>query len=185
MATTQQNEHTRTTSTSTMMEINGRPFYIKSHENSIPRLYDIDTNEEVGYWCQKDGTYVMFSPYEVIMNRLNQLIHEDLKNDTNDTNKNVKDKEETQHEDEMDSSVEDDSDESSIVEGEGEDENVDEANKIEKCWSSNSVFIRFFILMFIYKMFQMCIQSIYVDFVFAFAFTILYTKMVKVTCLNL
>jgi hypothetical protein len=29
-------------------------------------------------------------------------------------------------------------------------------------------------------MFQKMVQSIYVDFVFAFAFTMLYTKMVKV-----
>ena len=96
----------------TILEINGRPFYVKSDEKGNPHLYDIDTNEEVGYWCQKSGTYVMFSPYEQIMNRLKRLNEEDLKN-------NVKEKEtegtegteETQEEeddDDDDNSVDDD-----------------------------------------------------------------------------
>jgi hypothetical protein len=150
--------------TQTILEINGRPFYMKSDEKGNPRLYDIDTNEEVGYWCQKSGTYVMFSPYEQIMNRLKRLNEEDLKN-------NVKE-EETQEteEEEDDDSVEDDDD--SSVEH-------DETNKIENLWA-NSVFVKFIIWMLIYSMFQKMVQSIYVDFVFAFAFTILYIKMVKV-----
>lgn len=158
----------------TILEINGRPFYVKSDEKGNPHLYDIDTNEEVGYWCQKSGTYVMFSPYEQIMNRLKRLNEEDLKN-------NVKEKEtegtegteETQEEeddDDDDSSVDDD--DSSV-----EDED-DERKKIENLWS-NTVFVKFIILMLIYNMFQKMVQSIYVDFAFAFAFTILYIKMVK------
>ena len=158
----------------TILEINGRPFYVKSDEKGNPHLYDIDTNEEVGYWCQKSGTYVMFSPYEQIMNRLKRLNEEDLKN-------NVKEKEtegtegteETQEEeddDDDDNSVDDD--DSSV-----EDED-DERKKIENLWS-NTVFVKFIILMLIYNMFQKMVQSIYVDFVFAFAFTILYIKMVK------
>ena len=149
----------------TILEINGRPFYVKSDEKGNPRLYDIDTNEEVGYWCQKSGTYVMFSPYEQIMNRLKRLNEEDLKN-------NVKEKETegTEEEDDDDSSVDEDDD--SSVEH-------DETNKIENLWS-NSVFVKFIIWMLIYNMFQKMVQSIYVDFVFAFVFTILYIKMVKV-----
>ncbi len=158
----------------TILEINGRPFYVKSDEKGNPHLYDIDTNEEVGYWCQKSGTYVMFSPYEQIMNRLKRLNEEDLKN-------NVKEKEtegtegteETQEEeddDDDDNSVDDD--DSSV-----EDED-DERKKIENLWS-NTVFVKFIILMLIYNMFQKMVQSIYVDFAFAFAFTILYIKMVK------
>jgi hypothetical protein len=158
----------------TILEINGRPFYVKSDEKGNPHLYDIDTNEEVGYWCQKSGTYVMFSPYEQIMNRLKRLNEEDLKN-------NVKEKEtegtegteETQEEeddDDDDNSVDDD--DSSV-----EDED-DETKKIENLWS-NTVFVKFIILMLIYNMFQKMVQSIYVDFAFAFAFTILYIKMVK------
>ena len=147
----------------TILEINGRPFYVKSDEKGNPRLYDIDTNEEVGYWCQKSGTYVMFSPYEQIMNRLKRLNEEDLKN-------NVKE-EETEETEDDDDSVEDD--DSSVED--------DETKKIENLWSnSHSVFAKFIILMFIYNMFQKMVQSIYVDFVFAFAFTILYTKMARV-----
>ena len=149
----------------TILEINGRPFYVKSDAKCNPHLYDIDTNEEVGYWCQKSGTYVMFSPYEQIMNRLKRLNEEDLKN-------NVKEEEtqETEEEEDDDDSVEDDDD--SSVEH-------DETNKIENLWA-NSVFVKFIIWMLIYNMFQKMVQSIYVDFVFAFAFTILYIKMVKV-----
>ncbi len=153
------------------MEINGRPFYVKSDEKGDPHLYDIDTNEDVGYWCLKSGTYVMFSPYEQIMNRLKRLNEEDLKN-------NVKEKEtEGIEEEEDDDSVDDDDssvdDDDSSVEDEDE-----ETKKIENLWS-NTIFVKFIILMFIYNMFQKMVQSIYVDFVFAFAFTILYTKMVK------
>jgi hypothetical protein len=156
----------------TTMEINGRPFYMKSDEKGNPHLYDIDTNEDVGYWCQKSGTYVMFSPYEQIMNRLKRLNEEDLKN-------NVKEKETEgiEEEDDDDDSVEDDNsvdDDDSSVEDED-----DETKKIENLWS-NTVFVKFIILMLIYNMFQKMVQSIYVDFIFAFAFTILYTKMARV-----
>ena len=153
----------------TILEINGRPFYVKSDEKGNPRLYDIDTNEEVGYWCQKSGTYVMFSPYEQIMNRLKRLNEEDLKN-------NVKEKETEEEEEDDDSSVEDDD---SSVEDDDSSVEHDETNKIENLWS-NSVFVKFIIWMLIYNMFQKMVQSIYVDFVFAFAFTILYIKLVKV-----
>ena len=48
------------------MEINGRPYYIRSKGN-VPYLYDIDTNDEVGYWSSKKGCYVMFSLYNRMM----------------------------------------------------------------------------------------------------------------------
>jgi hypothetical protein len=157
MATEQQTQQT-------MLEINGRPFYVKSDEKGIPHLYDIDTNEEVGYWCQKSGTYVMFSPYEQIMNRLKRLNEEDLRNNVKE--EETEETEETEEEEDDDDSVEDED---------------DETKKIENLWSnSHSVFAKFIILMFIYNMFQKMVQSIYVDFVFAFAFTILYTKMARV-----
>ena len=148
----------------TILEINGRPFYVKSDEKGNPHLYDIDTNEEVGYWCQKSGTYVMFSPYEQIMNRLKRLNEEDLRNNVKE--EETEETEETEEEEDDDDSVEDED---------------DETKKIENLWSnSHSVFAKFIILMFIYNMFQKMVQSIYVDFVFAFAFTILYTKMARV-----
>jgi len=151
----------------TILEINGRPFYVKSDEKGNPHLYDIDTNEEVGYWCQKSGTYVMFSPYEQIMNRLKRLNEEDLRNNVKE--EETEETEETEEEEDDYDSLEDDDD---SVED-------DETKKIENLWS-NSVFAKFIILMFIYNMFQKMVQSIYVDFVFAFAFTILYTKMARV-----
>jgi hypothetical protein len=155
----------------TILEINGRPFYVKSDEKGNPHLYDIDTNEEVGYWCQKSGTYVMFSPYEQIMNRLKRLNEEDLRN-------NVKE-EETEETEETEEIEEEDDDDS--VEDDDSSVEDDETKKIENLWSnSHSVFAKFIILMFIYNMFQKMVQSIYVDFVFAFAFTILYTKMARV-----
>jgi len=158
------------------MEINGRPFYVKSDEKGKPHLYDIDTNEDVGYWCLKSGTYVMFSPYEQIMNRLKRLNEEDLKNNVKE--KETEGTEGTEEEEDDDDSVEDD--DSSVEDDDSsvEDED-DETKKIENLWS-NTVFIKFIILMLIYNMFQKMVQSIYVDFVFAFAFTILYTKMARV-----
>jgi hypothetical protein len=159
--------------TQTMLEINGRPFYVKSDEKGNPHLYDIDTNEEVGYWCQKSGTYVMFSPYEQIMNRLKRLNEEDLRNNVKEEETEETEETEEIEEEDDDDSVEDDDD---SVDSSLED---DETKKIENLWS-NSVFAKFIILMLIYNMFQKMVQSIYVDFVFAFAFTILYIKMVKV-----
>ena len=168
------------------MEINGRPFYIKSDEKGIPHLYDIDTNEDVGYWCQKNGTYVMFSPYEQIMNRLKHLNEEDLKNarSNNTTTEETGETEETEEteetgeteetEDEVDSSVEDDD-----SDGDSDDSSVDEAKILKNLWSTN-VFIKFIILMLIYNLFQQMVQSIYVDFAFAFTLTILYTRMVHI-----
>ena len=168
------------------MEINGRPFYIKSDEKGIPHLYDIDTNEDVGYWCQKNGTYVMFSPYEQIMNRLKHLNEEDLKNaksnntttgetgETGETEETEETGETEETEDEVDSSVEDDD-----SDGDSDDSSVDEAKILKNLWSTN-VFIKFIILMLIYNLFQQMVQSIYVDFAFAFTLTILYTRMVHI-----
>ena len=165
------------------MEINGRPFYIKSDEKGIPHLYDIDTNEDVGYWCQKNGTYVMFSPYEQIMNRLKHLNEEDLKNarsnntttgETGETEETEETGETEETEDEVDSSVEDDD-----SDGDSDDSSVDEAKILKNLWSTN-VFIKFIILMLIYNVFQQMVQSIYVDFAFAFTLTILYTRMVHI-----
>jgi hypothetical protein len=182
------------------MEINGRPFYIKSDERCIPHLYDIDTNEDVGYWCQKNGTYVMFSPYEQIMNRLKHLNEEDLKNaksnntttgetgetretgetgetrETGETGETGETEETKETEDEVDSSVEDDD---SDGDSDDSDSSVDEAKILKNLWSTN-VFIKFIILMLIYNLFQQMVQSIYVDFAFAFTLTILYTRMVHI-----
>ena len=77
-------------------------------------------------------------------------------------------------EDEVDSSVEDDD-----SDGDSDDSSVDEAKILKNLWSTN-VFIKFIILMLIYNVFQQMVQSIYVDFAFAFTLTILYTRMVHI-----
>jgi hypothetical protein len=54
------------TSDESLMEVNGRPYYIKS-KRTIPYLYDIDTNDEVGYWSSKKGQWILFSLYNKLM----------------------------------------------------------------------------------------------------------------------
>lgn len=136
---------------STRMEINGMPLYIKSHgEKGISYLYDIDTNEHVGYWCQKKGVYVMFSPYERILNNLKRSMREELRN----SGGKLKELNEV--------------------------EEAEEAEEVGSLYPT-STFVKFFVLMLIYIMCQKQFQAIYIDFIFAFAFTILYTKIVKTT----
>ena len=156
-------------SQNSILEINGRPFYVRTHEDEqgkgTPQLYDIDTNEHVGYWCQKNGTYVMFSPYEKIMNGLTKR----TRNDADDADDADDDDAEEEVEEPADSS----SDSSS--------ESVDSIDEN----SAARIFIRFFILMFIYMMLQKYFQSVYFDFTFIVVFTVVYNKMVRVVCLNL
>ena len=141
---------------STRMEINGMPLYIKSHgEKGISYLYDIDTNEHVGYWCQKKGVYVMFSPYERILNNLKRSMREELRN----SGGKLKELNEA--------------------------EEAEEAEEEVGSLYPTSTFVKFFVLMLIYIMCQKQFQAIYIDFIFAFAFTILYKKMVTTICLDL
>ena len=146
----------------TRMEFNGVPLYIKSdNETGIPYLYDIDTNEHVGYWCQKKGEYVMFSPYEQILNNLKRSVKEEMRRSGNNFE------------------AEPESESEAGAEPESEEEPQEEAEY------PTSTVIKFFILMLIYIMFQKHFRMIYVDFIFAFAFTIFYNKMVTTIGLNL
>ena len=149
---------------STRMEINGMPLYIKSHgEKGISYLYDIDTNEHVGYWCQKKGVYVMFSPYEQILNNLKRSMREELRNSGGKL-KELNEAEELNEVEELNEAE--------------EVEEVEEAEEVGSLYPT-STFVKFFVLMLIYIMCQKQFQAIYIDFIFAFAFTILYTKIVK------
>ena len=149
---------------STRMEINGMPLYIKSHgEKGISYLYDIDTNEHVGYWCQKKGVYVMFSPYEQILNNLKRSMREELRNSGGNKLKELEAEEEE-------------------VEEEAEEEEKEEEESLH---STFTIFKFFVLLMFVYIMFQKQFQNIYFDFTFAYAFIILYMKMVAIICVNL
>uniref|UniRef100_A0A6C0I2Q5 Uncharacterized protein n=1 Tax=viral metagenome TaxID=1070528 RepID=A0A6C0I2Q5_9ZZZZ len=151
---------------STRMEFNGIPLYVKSDvEKGIPYLYDVDTNEHVGYWCQKKGVYVMFSPYEQILNNLKRSMREELRN----SGGKLKEEEE----------------ESKADEEKEEDEEEEEEEEEGTLYPTSTIF-KLFVFMFVYIMFQKYFQFIYIDFIFAFAFTILYTKIVKTTlCVDL
>jgi len=147
----------------TRMEINGMPFYIKSSEKGTPYLYDLDTNEHVGYWCQKKGVYVMFSPYMRIVNNLKRSVREETRNSGGGK---LKEEEESNADEEKE-------------------EEVEELKEEGTLYPTSTIF-KFFVLMFVYIMFQKYFQVIYIDFIFAFAFTILYTKIVKTTlCVEL
>jgi len=153
----------------TRMEINGMPLYIKSSEKGIPYLYDVDTNEHVGYWCQKKGAYVIFSPYMRIVNNLKRSVREEMRKSGGGKLK--------------------EEEESKVELKEEEESNADEEEEEEEeeatLYPTSTIF-KFFVLMFVYIMFQKCFQVIYIDFIFAFAFTILYTKIVKTTlCVEL
>ena len=156
----------------TRMEMNGMPLYIKSSEKGIPYLYDVDTNEHVGYWCQKKGVYVIFSPYMRIVNNLKRSVREESRN----SGGKLKEEEEEEEEEEE---VEEEEEE------EVEEEEEEEVEEEVSLYPTSTIF-KFFVLMFVYIMFQKYFQVIYIDFIFAFAFTILYTKIVKTTlCLEL
>ena len=161
MSQQEQKEHTR-------MEFNGIPLYVKSDgEKGIPYLYDVDTNEHVGYWCQKKGVYVMFSPYEQILNNLKRSMREELRNSGGNKLKELEAEEEE-------------------VEEEAEEEAEEEEKEEEESLHSTFTIFKFFVLlMFVYIMFQKQFQNIYFDFTFAYAFIILYMKMVAIICVNL
>ena len=160
----------------TRMEINGMPLYIKSSEKGIPYLYDVDTNEHLGYWCQKKGVYIMFSPYMRIVNNLKRSVREESRNSGGE----LKEEEEESKADEEKEEEEEEEEEESNA-----DEEEKELKEEGTLYPTSTIF-KFFVLMFVYIIFQKCFQVIYIDFIFAFAFTILYTKIVKTTlCVDL
>jgi hypothetical protein len=161
----------------TRMEMNGMPLYIKSSEKGIPYLYDVDTNEHVGYWCQKKGVYVIFSPYMRIVNNLKRSVREESRNSGG---KLKEEEEESKADEEKEEEKEEEEEEESNA-----DEEEEEEEEEGTLYPTSTIF-KFFVLMFVYIMFQKYFQVIYIDFIFAFAFTILYTKIVKTTlCVDL
>jgi len=172
----------------TRMEINGMPLYIKSSEKGIPYLYDLDTNEHVGFWCQKKGVYVIFSPYMRIVNNLKRSVREESRNSggkLKEKEESKADEEKSKADEEKEEEEEEEIEEEEEVEEEEEEEEEEEKEmeelKEEGTLYPTSTIFKFFVLMFVYIMFQKCFQVIYIDFIFAFAFTILYTKIVKTT----
>jgi hypothetical protein len=173
---------------------------MKIHEKNegggdVPQLYDIDTNEHVGYWCQKNGTYVIFSPYEKLMNVLKSECESTRSTRKCEVDDDAGDTDDTDDTDEHDDTDEDDD----TDEHDDTDEEVDSADSSDSSDRADSVdeklkrenednmriFVRFFILMFVYMMLQKYFQTIYFDLIFIVAFTLVYNKMVRVICLKL
>jgi len=123
------------------MEIDGHPYYIKSKGN-VPYIYDIDTNNEVGYWSSKRGGYVMFSLYNQIMkqkydnnaenaeNAENAKSNEEKEEDKENGNVVLSDSESEESDEDDEESNEDD--EESNEDDEESDEDHEESNEDEE-----------------------------------------------------
>lgn len=165
---------TVTSSSALRMEINGRPFYIKT-KNNVPYIYDIDTHDEVGYWSSKKGAYVMFSLYNKLMNDLKQK-GGSLSDSESDSSSSSSLEEEG--EDESESEEGEDEEEGEEEEGEEEGEEEDEevvAPTSEKRTTTYSI-VMLFVVLFMYLTLQKEFQSIYFDFVFIILINLLNTS---------
>ena len=129
-------------SESVRMEINGHPYYIKSKGN-VPYLYDVDTNDEVGYWSSKKGQYIMFSLYNKIMKKKYEDLGDSSESESTDSNKT-----------QTGSESSDSGSESEIT---------SEKNK-NKMNNYSLVFV--FLIFFVYLTLQKEFQSVYFDFIF-------------------
>jgi hypothetical protein len=179
------------------MEINGRPFYIKT-KNNVPYIYDIDTHDQVGYWSSKKGAYVMFSLYNKLMNDLKQKsegslpdsesdssssssLDEEYSEEEGEEDEGEEDEEEESEEEESDSEEEEsDSEEEESEEEESEEEESEEKCEVitpisEKQTTTYSIVMLFFVL-FIYLTLQKEFQTIYFDFVFIILINLLNTS---------
>ena len=129
------------------MEINGRPYYVKSKGN-VPYLYDIDTHDEVGYWSSKKSQYIMFSLYNRIMKEKYESEIERKRSCSSGSESESEEEEESQEEEEEESQKE----EESLV-------------KTKNQMNTYSLMFLFLIL-FVYLTLQKEFQSIYFDFIF-------------------
>jgi hypothetical protein len=157
------------------MEINGRPYYIRSKGN-VPYLYDIDTNDEVGYWSSKKGCYVMFSLYNRMMKqKYDEVSSSESESDSssNSSSDEVK----------SNSSSQDDGDESDKEEAEEEEEEEECCDKTIETQNTsisskkmNTYSLMFlFLVLFVYLTLQKEFQSIYFDFIFLILINLLNT----------
>ena len=168
------------------MEINGHPYYLKSKGN-VPYLYDIDTNDEVGYWSSKKGQYVMFTLY-------NRMIKQKY-NDTDALKSNSKLKEKvseihsepSEESSSLTSSSSSSSSRSSSPSSSpsssslsspssynDEEDHATDATSDEKQMNTYSL-IFLFIVLFVYLVLQKEFQSIYFDFIFLILINLLNT----------
>jgi len=168
---------TETSSSSLRMEINGRPFYIKT-KNNVPYIYDIDTHDQVGYWSSKKGAYVMFSLYNKLMNDLKQKSGGSLPDSESDSSSSSSLDEEYSEEEGEEGEEEESEEEESDSESE-EEESEEKCEVItpisEKQTTTYSIVMLFFVL-FIYLTLQKEFQTIYFDFVFIILINLLNTS---------
>jgi len=178
----QQNNNSNTV----RMEINGHPYYVKSKEG-VPYLYDVDTNDEVGYWSSKKGCYVMFSLY----NRLMKQKYENNNNNEDEDDKKNNNEFTSSDDSNLDSNSESEPDESSSkseaesetsesestttesLESESE-ETRDALDRTTKQMNTYSL-IFLFLVFFVYLTLQKEFQSIYFDFIFLILINLLNT----------
>lgn len=164
------------------MEINGNPYYVKSKGN-VPYLYDLDTNDEVGYWSSKKGQYVMFSLYNRIMKQkyndttLNEI---DLKSNS-DSQEEMSEMDSKSSRESSRSSLDDDKDDNydeedieEIKSNSDEEETQVKIQQTTKNPDSRSIILLFLIL-FVYLIFQKEFQSIHFDFIFLILINLLNT----------
>ena len=175
-------------SSSLRMEINGRPFYIKT-KNNVPYIYDIDTHDEVGYWSSKKGVYVMFSLYNKLMNDLKQKSGSLSDSESDSSSSSSLDEEYSEEEGEEGEEDEGEEDEGEEDEGEEEGENDSESEEeegeekkeevvaptSEKRTTTYSI-VMLFVVLFVYLILQKEFRSIYFDIAFIILINLLNTS---------
>ena len=178
------------------MEIDGHPYYIKSKGN-VPYIYDIDTNNEVGYWSSKRGGYVMFSLYNQIMKQKydnnaenaesNEEKEEEKENGNvilSDSESELAEDDESDDEDELaedeDEEESDDEDEESDEEESDDEEESEDEKHEERLKQTTSIYSLMFafLMFFIYLTLQREFQTIYFDFMFLILINLLNTLQV-------
>ena len=160
-------------SESVRMEINGHPYYIKS-KGSVPYLYDVDTNDEVGYWSSKKGQYIMFSLYNKIMKKKYEDIGDSI--DSSESIKTQKGSESGSEKERAGSESSDSGSESSDSGSESSDscsESSDSGSESSDSGSESLIFL--FLILFVYLTLQKEFQSIYFDFIFLILINLLHT----------
>jgi len=155
-------QSTQISSESVRMEINGHPYYIKS-KDSVPYLYDVDTNDEVGYWSSKKGQYIMFSLYNKIMKKKYEESSDSSESESTDSNKTQTDSESGSEKERADSGSESSDSGSETSSSDSESEITSEKIK-NKMNNYSLIFV--FLIFFVYLTLQKEFQSIYFDFIF-------------------
>jgi hypothetical protein len=181
MSTTTTHVHTQYETEKVKMEINGKPYYVKSKGN-IPYLYDIDTHDEVGYWSSKKGQYIMFSLYNRMMrDKYQHKVEEGITTYSSDgDNGSTTESETTEMGDDSGSESSSSSLREEPLSQEEEEplsqEEEEEESMVETKNKTNTYSLIFlFLILFVYLTLQNEFRSIYFDFVFLILINLLNT----------